>query len=261
MNKSIILLGAVIAICLTLIGCGSGLGDEEVAASVEAQLAEAQQQTVEAMPTATSSPISNEEEKAYSVTEGEDGWQTYLYNEDGFSISLPPQWVPDDLGAEYSDEMASLFIDENPEFENPFASEYIGNLAAMGIKLMAFDTSPESLGSGIATNVNVLVLDMPMDITFDDYVELNLIQLKNQFGENLAFAQERQLLGKVVAEKIEYQVEMNDVFGQAHNVTYQQYLMLDGRTQYVMTFTSTEDQFSQNEDLFSEIAQSFELVE
>lgn len=261
MNKSIISVGTVIAIYLALAGCGSGPSDEEVAASVEAHLAEAQQQTAEAMPTATSSPISIEEEKAYSVTAGEDGWQTYLYKEDGFSISLPPQWSNLDLGADDLDEMLSLFGDVNPGFEKFISSEYIRNLAASGIKLMALETSPESLDSGMMTNVNVLVLDLPMDVAFDDYVELSVIQLKNQFGETLALSQERQLLGKAEAEKIEYQMEINNVFGQPVNVIYQQYLMLDGRTQYVMTFTSTENQFTQNEEILTEIAQSFELVE
>jgi hypothetical protein len=134
-------------------------------------------------------------------------------------------------------------------------------MVAAGIKLMALDASPESLGSGFPTSFNVLKLEMPMDITFDDYVEVNVMQLKSLYGEDIRLSQETQPIGGLEAAKLEYQAEMNDLLGQTHTVTYQQYLMLDGRTQYVLTLAATEDQIGQNEELFSRVAQSFELIE
>lgn len=260
MRKSIFLSGTIVVIYLILVGCNSGPSDEELAASVEARLATAQNQTAEALPAVTPSPISNEEEKAYAISTGEDGWQNYLYKEYGFSLSLPPQWRHLDLSTDDFDEMFSVASDAIPELGALFSSEYIKNLAAEGIKLIALDISPDSLGSGFPTSVNVLVVDLPMDIAFDDLVELTVVQLKYMFGEDSGLTQETRLLGGIEAEKIEYQAETNDIFGQPHNVTYQQYLMLDGRTQYVLTFGSVEDLIGQNKEIFSEISQSFELV-
>ena len=54
---------------------------------------------------------------------------------------------------------------------------------------------------------------------------------------------------------------MNDVFGKSHIVVFTQFLMLQGKTQYVLTFGTVKEFSGANEAVFSEIVQSFEITQ
>ena len=57
MRQPTVFLGAIFAGFIILAGCSSGPSEEEIAASVEAQLAVAQTETAEAVPADTTTPI------------------------------------------------------------------------------------------------------------------------------------------------------------------------------------------------------------
>ena len=79
-------------------------------------------------------------------------------------------------------------------------------------------------------------------------------------GENLLILQERVLISNLEAEKITYELEINDVFGKSHIVVFNQFLMLQGKTQYVLTFGTVKEFSSANKAIISDIVQSFELT-
>lgn len=209
--------------------------------------------TETAIPAATSAP--------YSITIGEDGWQQYQNYAFGFALALPPDWEVIDLTVDDLKALLTETVSNNPELESQFTSEYMNNLVAVGIKLIAIDVSLASLASGTSSNLNVLVSELLYEITLADYIELNVLQIRSLLGEDLQISQEIVTIGELDAGKITYQAEITDIFGEAHQVEYQQYLILQGRTQYVLTFTAGTDQISEDGPIFDRIANSFALTD
>jgi len=80
-------------------------------------------------------------------------------------------------------------------------------------------------------------------------------------GDDLPIRQERIQISNTEAEKITYELEMNDVFGKSHIVVFTQFLMLQDKTQYVLTFGTVKELSGANEAVFSEIVQSFEITQ
>jgi hypothetical protein len=77
----------------------------------------------------------------------------------------------------------------------------------------------------------------------------------------LLILQERVPISNTEAEKITYELEMNDVFVKSHRVVFSQFLMLQGKTQYVLTFGTVQENSDANEAEFSDIVQSFEITQ
>jgi len=213
------------------------------------------------IPTLTPTQAATDEVKSFSVETLDDGYSQYSYQEAGFSVSLPHNWEHLDLSADDLDQILSYAKETNPQLGDIYSSTYLRSLAAAGIKFMAVDTSVDSLSAGIPTSMNILVSELPIEISLDDYVEINIQQLRNMMGENLLITQERVPISVTEAEKITYELEMNDVFGKSHIVVFNQFLMLQGKTQYVLTFGTIKEYYDANMSVFSEIVQSFEITQ
>lgn len=209
--------------------------------------------------TKTPKPKATEVPKNFTVETLDNGWSRYSYLEDGFEISLPPNWELLDLSSGDLDQIM-LALEDHEQFGNIYSSDYFRSLVAAGIKTFAVETSVKSLSAGIPTSLNILVMDLRFDIQFDDYVELNIQQLKSLLGENLLIQQERIQINNTEAAQIVHESEMDDVFSNPQNVVFTQYLILDGRTQYVLTFGTVKDLYNENQDDISNIAQSFEIT-
>ena len=211
-------------------------------------------------PTLTPTPAITDEVKNFTVETLNDGYSHYSYKDAGFSVSLPLNWEHLDISADDLDQILSYANETNPQLGDIYSSTYLRSLAAAGIKFMAVDTSVDSLSAGIPTSVNILVSGLPIEISFDDYVEINILQLRNMLGENLLILQERVPISNLEAEKITYELEINDVFGKSHIVVFNQFLMLQGKTQYVLTFGTVKELFGANKAIITDIVQSFELT-
>lgn len=213
------------------------------------------------IPTLTHTPAATDEVKNFTVETLDDGYSHYSYKDAGFSVSLPHNWEHLDLSADDLDQILSYANETNPQLGDIYSSAYLRSLAAAGIKFMAIDTSVDSLSAGIPTSVNILVSDLPIEIAFDDYVEINIQQLRTMLGENLLITQERVPISFTEAEKITYELEMNDVFGKSHIVVFNQFLILQGKTQYVLTFGTVKEYSDVNKSVFSDIVHSFEITQ
>ncbi len=219
-----------------------------------------QRPTTTNTPTLLPTAIVTEEVKSFTVEALEDGWLQYTYHECGFSISLPPNWAHLDLTADDLGEILSYANENNQQLGDVFSSTYLRDSAAAGIKFMAADSSVASLSAGIPTSINILIADLPFDISLDDYVEINIQQIRSMMGENLLIQQERIEISNTEGEEIIYEAEMNDVFGKPHLVALNQFLILVGRTQYVITFGTLREFSDVNQTIFYNILQSFEFV-
>ncbi|MEA1976378.1 MAG: hypothetical protein U9N80_00600, partial [Chloroflexota bacterium] len=213
------------------------------------------------IPTISPTQAAKDEVKSFSIETLDDGSSHYAYQEAGFSVSLPNNWEHLDLSATDLDQILAYAKETNPQLGDIYSSTYLRSLAAAGIKFMAVDTSVDSLSAGIPTSMNILVSDLPIDISLDDYVEINIQQLRTMLGENLLITQERVPVSITEAEKITYELEMNDVFGKSHIVVFNQFLMLQGKTQYVLTFGTVKEYSDVNKVVFSDIVQSFEITQ
>ncbi|MGD2026315.1 MAG: hypothetical protein PVI99_00745 [Anaerolineales bacterium] len=214
---------------------------------------------LDVLPTNTSPP--GETEAPYSITIEEDGWQKYQNFEYRFSLNLPPEWEILDLTVDDLKALLNEMVNNNPAMESYFTSEYLNNLVSAGIKLIAIDASVASLSSGSTSNLNVLVADLLFEITLVDYIEVNVAQIKSVLGEELEVNEEIVMIGELEAGKITYNAEITDIFGNPQQVEYRQYLILDGRTQYVLTFTAGMDKVQADAPIFDQITDSFTLTD
>lgn len=219
--------------------------------------------TSTSVPTSTSTPeptpTPTEIPQPYTIGIGGDSWQKYTNHRYRFSLLLPPNWAVIDFSGENFEDMVSATLDQNPQLGTIYTMDVFKSLATSGVKLMAIEVDEDAASAEFMTNLNVVVLDLTYDITLDEYIEFSMLELKNLLGEELEISQERIDLGGVPAGKLSYELQFNDMSGQPQVFAYQQFLMLKGRTQYVLTFTTSTPQAADFTDTFDLISNSFEI--
>lgn len=173
-------------------------------------------------------------------------------------IGLPPHWSNLDLTADDYKDMLAMAAETNPELVDIYNSQMLQNMVAMGVKFLAVDTRQESLLSGFATNVSLLITDLPFEMELGSYVALNKSQVSQMLGEDTEVNESRITINDREAAVLSYGSTANDYFGEQINVSFLQYFMLDDKTQIILTFTTSEDAFPSNREEFENIAQSFQ---
>jgi len=212
-------------------------------------------------PTETPRPeLLRDEKSPVVVTELENGWTRYEMLEGGFAISLPPDWIYLDLTRESFDDILESARKNNPALEAFLSSGSIRNLVAAGLKFMALDFSSESLSAKTLTNVNVLAAELPVEIPIEMLLEAS-IQQTQQLFQGANYQQDIVQIGDLEAGLLTYEAELVDVNGEPQATAFHQYLILEGQTQYVITFTGPLDFYEEKAPLFIEIAESFALTE
>lgn len=209
-------------------------------------------------PTSTPSATAIQVEGSIIITTDELGWSRYAYPGDGFAISVPPAWIYFDLNANDFEEMLAEIGENNPSLAEVFSPDSLKDMAANGVKFLAVDS--EATASGAAANLNIIAADLELEIDFEAYIKGNIQELKELFGEDLQVAEDRLALGGKEAAELIYEVTMNGSDGIPQEVTYAQYLLLDGGRQYILTFTIPSNVFEAEYLQISEIAQGFELL-
>lgn len=212
-------------------------------------------------PTATPTPpaAASEEDTVYIITEREDGWQTYENFEYGFSLDLPPNWVVLDMTSDNLSELFEFAIETNPDFGEFFTPEMLTSLMNSGVKLYALDGGIDGFATGMASNLNFLLSELPISLSLDDYIELNIAQLTSMFGEDLQLEEERMTIDGIDAAKFSYVIALNNPDGESVQVHYEQYLFLIGKMQYVLTCVSADATYTQNSILFGQIIDSLKI--
>jgi hypothetical protein len=244
--------------------------EEMTQVAIAAQHSETSTPTATDTPTATPSPSPTEtntptpsptidQSKAFVKSIDENGWKKFLYPETGFSITIPPSWMHLNLTAEDIDEVLNELEKTSPEMEDVLSSDFLRNMMAMGIKFIAVDTSTDSISSNTPTNLNVLVSDLPINLSLSDYLTLNVQQIRSMYGEDMVINQSVLDLNGVEAGMIEYEAGMKDITGQVQTNVYQQYLILNEGEQIILTFTSGVENYTHSKEVIIRIAQSFNL--
>ncbi|GAB4579965.1 MAG: hypothetical protein Fur0022_27040 [Anaerolineales bacterium] len=190
-------------------------------------------------------------------------WTRYDFWADGFSISLPNFWQPITTDQATMDNIMNAAGENNANIQAMFSSEYMQALVSQGIKLMALDTSRESLLSDAPTNFNLLSVELPINVDLDTLIDATLGQLEQMFSLSEPLERERVTLGadQLEAERLIYVVDQVNVIGQPITARLVQYIILDGKMQYVLTFSSNAEELDAPLPIFDEIAQTFDLIE
>jgi hypothetical protein len=220
-------------------------------------------------PTETPIPESSTTEKATAVpqitfdgfetTELDNGWMQYALPEEGFSVALPPNWLAVQLDPEFMADILGEVGAQNEGALSMLNSDAMQAMAASGIKLMAFDTDAEMIGRTTPTSLNVLTLELPGELPFDVWLNLNEAQLEGLAEEGSLTMEELQVAGQDAAH-FHYTAQMVNALGQPDHVTLDQYLFLDGINAYVLTFASQVEVADQYTELFPEIMSTFAIL-
>ena len=118
----------------------------------------------------------------------------------------------------------------------------------------------ESVLSGLPPSVNVIKIELPFDLSLDDYIFINLKQIETMVGPDTPIAHQRVTLGNVDAEELEYEMTMTGVAGDVTG-KITQYLILDGQTAYVVTIVCLSEFAADYAPTFKDIGTSFRLLD
>ena len=158
----------------------------------------------------------------------------------GFAITLPDGWTRVDLNAQDMDAILQQFSALDPETAQVYAQQIQGLLAA-GLRVFAF--SPD-----FSANVNVLTIP-GMGVSLDLIEQLNLTQVE-QFAQGDVTSERVDL---PAGEAIRFSYDVDN--GSGSTVSLDQYLLLAGNQQLVVTVTGGTDAEA------TEIAESIEVLE
>jgi hypothetical protein len=206
-------------------------------------------------PTAPTTPA-----PAMSAPTLEPGWTRYEKAEEGFSIALPPRWEQIDMDPQTLEASLDAVSEQNPELATVLEGQ-ARNLVVSGIKFFGFDMTPSALATGYATNVNVLVQALGLEMSVDVFAQVSVAQLKNMDMVEGEVSQRRVNLAGGEGVELKYRWKLTTPIGEAITVAVTQYAVIRGEDAYVISFGTTADQAERYGGLFWGIAQSFLVLE
>ena len=181
------------------------------------------------------------------------GSTTYDVASAGLSIAVPESWrtiSADEFseGGEWED-----VVTETPALA-PYAQAFQGPDSVL--KFAAVDPSVQD---EFATNLNVIVEELPAGTTLDDYEQAFVSQLESL--PNLVGAVDRQRveLPAGPALKASYKLTLL-TSGKTWTVSTRQYALVDEGRAFILTYTTLPDQAAAYEDTFARSAESLRLT-
>jgi hypothetical protein len=180
------------------------------------------------------------------------GFTVRLVRSAGFSIALPKAWQSLDAQEALKSESMQRFLKINPELEPSIQA-----LAqpSSPIKLLAVGPGHDR---GFVTNLNVLVSRIPSGVTYEQWSAAEIAELKKVPTID-GLVQEETLLEPGRALHATYRTSINRQSGRftAH---IDQYLVKEGSSLYVVTFTTTPRLVGSLESTFSKSVRTFRLT-
>jgi len=208
-------------------------------------------------PTPTTPPTSA---PAISTPTLEPGWTRYEKAEEGFSIALPPGWEQIDMDPQTLEASLDAVSEQNAELATVLEGQ-ARNLVVSGIKFFGFDMTPGAITTGMATNVNVLVQALGVEMSLDVFAQVSVAQLKNMDMVEGEVSQRRVNLAGGEGLELKYRWKLTTPLGETITVAVTQYAVIRGKDAYMISFGTAADQAERYGDLFWGIAQSFQLLE
>jgi len=189
------------------------------------------------------------------------GWTLATMQNEGFALALPPGWIEFDLTAGDLQSGFSQMSKANPSMAS-ILSDQIASLAAQGIKLYAVESSGSFQTTGFASNLNVVKEPVPAKTSLDALTQQSLDEMKQQLniGQDVKFFKNRLNINSGEAERVQYSLNMNTPTGKSVAASFSQYIAINGGNAYILTYTTTEDQFAQYSETFDKSAKSLTFL-
>jgi hypothetical protein len=177
------------------------------------------------------------------------GLATYEVSGAGFSVAVPPDWQT--VSADDAFTKSQL---ETMKEADPALAPYLDALGGSDsfVKLLALDPDIEV---GFATNLNVVVEPIAIDITRQQYFDATMSQVRQLFGAE--FEENRVDLPAGEALHLSYEQFENPSGGTIATV---QYILFEDGNGYVLTYSTLPGRAAASADEFERSARSFRLL-
>ena len=187
------------------------------------------------------------------------GWSEYALPENGFAVAVPTTWQRLPVQQAELDAALQTVRESNPELAQALG-ENANALIGSGVKFWAIDLNPETQQAGFATNVTVTRQALPDAVSFDTFISVNLDQLEALTTRNSEIVHERTSIAGQAAERVRYLLAFNRDQASPITVAITQYLVLNGRSAYVLTFATRTDLMDKYRSVIEESASSMRFI-
>jgi hypothetical protein len=170
----------------------------------------------------------------------------YEVSSAGFSIAVPKDWRTASADEAFTEDRLREMEAENPQLA-PLLDALEGPDSL--VKLVAFDPDVEG---EFATNLNVLVEPVTVDITREQYFDATVSNVKKQLGADV----EQERVDLPAGEALHLDYEQSTSVGEIATV---QYVLFEDETGYVLTYTTLPRRLAERAEEFERSARSFEL--
>lgn len=187
------------------------------------------------------------------------GWNEYAVPEAAFALSVPTAWQRLPIRADELDAALAEVHQSNPELAAALGAN-APNLFRNGVKFWAFDLTPANQRADFATNVTVTRQALPSSVSFDSFVAVNLNQLNSLTTRNSEIVNERTTIGGQPAERLRYLLTLDNGDSTPIPAAITQYLVLNGRNAYVLTYAARTDLLDTYRSIFDQSAASMRFI-
>jgi hypothetical protein len=187
------------------------------------------------------------------------GWSEFAMPENGFALSVPVSWQRLPVKQQELSAALAAIQESSPEIAQALG-ENAPTLLANGVRFWAFDMGAAYAESQFATNVTVTRQTFSNPVSFDTFVAVNLSQLRSVSSRNSDIVNERISLAGQPAERVRYLLTLNRESGEPMTAAITQYLVLDGRNAYVLTYATRTDQTETYRPIFEQSAASLRFL-
>jgi hypothetical protein len=186
----------------------------------------------------------------------EGGWPLYEVKAHGFALALPPEWRQFDMNPATFEDMLRQSAESSPEL-----GSLLGGLRqqiAAGVKFFGVDQA--TVGTGFATNVNVLSIRLPPGATLETAVADSLALLEGLQSVAQPVVHERLSGAEAVRERTRFRLSTTSPAGKPDTLAITQYFAVRGGDVYTVTLTTLADQEAKYAPTFERIGRSFRFT-
>lgn len=187
----------------------------------------------------------------------EAGWKLYSVPKDGFAIAYPSSWTYQETDPATLKPTIAALKKNNPQMANLLESRQ-GQIATAGVKYYAIDTGPNSSSGGLITNSNLIHESVNQVYTLDYFAGMSVKQLEDATTIVSKPINHRRVQFPVgEAEEVRYLLNMANESKQAVKLSTIQYLFLNGKETYTLTFSVATSLEARYLPVFEKIARTF----
>lgn len=185
----------------------------------------------------------------------ETGWPIYEVKNEGFALSLPPDWRQFDMNPATFEKTFGDMVKNNPEMKQLYPN--LLQQIRSGIKFFGIDEA--TMRTGFTTNANVLVAPVPAGTTIEQVVEVSMAEFDRvpNVHKPIDRSPVRTAAGDGV--RLRWQMDMQLPNGNTR-LSLTQYAFVSNGKSYTVTLTTTAQNDAEYAATFDKIGQSFRLI-